>query len=644
MMKGTCLSSGYRYKMQPSINLPNLSAYTEMSRAALIGTEGRVSCGEMKNSNFSIVSLTSSEEELRSIDSQALGLSPDNINMAIDEAGLNSKRKSGSFSAYSVFSSYQSDSSLGLSELGSNAETDACGRCDDLLNQDVVIDMPAYSIDMPKVEEFDFNLLDPPLSETDELNTLLDLDSPDVSIKLQPLLDRIKDCKDLYQLHSLRAELFPDESAELSEVISFSRLFSEAEIKTLEQKCALERGFYNLHAWIEKHVPYSFRAGQNINLRCLLHALFQKDTSDNNPLFEALSTLTQEQVKKIAYSLTGLLIYLPTFIYQLPKFSDEIKRIRETGKVSGTLILKGAFFSSSLLYMTATLLLLGGVGSAANVVRMIASGINLLDVPAALCALAESWIDFYKYAAKHSIPARQFMVKESSHKTTMRIATETLTLMGSLAGKVCYELNTGSARLMLGIFGLNCANLPFQQNPFEAITIGAPLLKKERYVPSAEIDHLQCLAMCADFAAIASLIASLENNHGKVKYTFNGRRVLVENEKAFFSTLLTSFSTGNRAFLTKEALDKSLFFLHALYEGTYSSLNLPADFPVPIKVLFDRLDKLRASDLSCGTSNAVYEKCIAVMVKVFAFREHLAEKTINNNQQEDELVEVVVLK
>ncbi len=618
--------------MQNLTSLSNSSAHIDMCQAAVLGNQRELACGEMRSSNFSIVNLAQSEKELCSIDSQTLGLSPNNINMAIDEAGLNLRRKSGSFSAHSAFSSYQSESSLGLSELGSNAEA---GPCDYILNQDVVIDIP-------KVEEFDVNLLDPQPNEINELNTLLSPHFSDVSAKLQPLLDRIKDCKDLYQLHSLKAELFPDESAELNEIISFSRLFSEAEIKTVEQKCALEREFYNLHAWIERYVPYSFRAGQNINLRCLLHALFQKDTSD--PLFEALGTLTQDEVKKIAYSLTGLFIYLPTFIYQLPKFSDEIKRTRETGKISGTLILKGAFFSSSLLYMTATLLLLSGAGSAANVVRMIASGINLLDVPAALSALAESWIDFYKYAAKHSTPARQFMVQESSHKTTMRIVTETLTLIGSLAGKICYELNTGSARMMLGIFGLNCANLPFQQNPFEAITIGAPLLKKERYVPSAEIDHLQCLAMCADFDAIAGLVASLENNHGKVKYTFNGRRVLVENEKAFFRALLTSFATGNRAFLTKEALDQSLFFLHALYEGSYSALNLPADFPEPIKVLFDRLDKLRAKDLSCGTSNAVYEKCIAVMIKVFAFREHLAEKAINNNQQEDELVEVVVLK
>lgn len=505
--------------MQNSASLPNLSTHTEVHRAALVDSERRISCDENKDSNFSIVSLTSSEEEICTIDNQIFGLniSPD-VNLSqyslhavsVDDRSNSTRRNSFLSAASSEFEgdlsllgahfltnsallSHRSESSLALSELEFERESDteegACGGYDEPLDQNLSIDINAYdfepvfldacSIDMPKVEDFDVNLLDPLLSEVNELGAALSLHSPEVAAELHPLLDRIKNCKDLYQLHAIRAELFPDENAGLSEIINFSRSFSEAEMNTVEQKCALERGFYKIHAWVEKNMPYSFRAGQNINVRCLLHALFQKSNSDYHPLLEAFGTLTKEQVKKIAYSLTGLFIYLLTLIYQLPKFTDEIKRSCETGKVSGTLILKGAVFSSSLLYVTATLLLLGGAGSAATVVRMVAGGINLLDVPVALITLAESWIDFYKYGTNHLTPARQFMVKESNHKTTARITTEALALVGSLAGKICYESNIGSARMMLGIFGLNCANLPFHQNPFEAVAIGPPLLKKK---------------------------------------------------------------------------------------------------------------------------------------------------------------------
>lgn len=530
------------------------------------------------------------------------------------------------------------DSQLSINDILDGIDVNSINR-NHIENKDVIIDI----VDTPSSSS----------NNTSETRSLLSssLNGDDMFIEIDERITKILECKYKYQLDSIVGDIIPKEDESAEKVSRIMRIYNEQYNKVYSESHCLYKAYMSFHSYMEKLLPYSFRAGGSISFHLLIQALFfngdygsslsMSDSSGTtvtppttiktDAFLSSSLSLGLPQVRMIGDLIAASLFHAPTILYQYPKLVDEINQCLEKRTITGSVIARLALCITSTLLTISPLLMLGGAAKAGTIMRYVGRGVSYLDIPLVLVILGESWYEAYKNGSSaNKNAAQRFISQESAFKTTQRVLTQGLSLISSLSGTILRSLEKGTAPEMMSLFIVNTLNLLFHQNPYEGSSSGLKALKRATYQHNYDAFNVQTIALYADLQCSDKITAPLFNIKDRLSYAVNLQRSGVADQVLILKETVKACSQGERAILDNEQEKQCLKAIDNIYYGDLNESDTDL-LPSEMKDFLIYLNKLHSNDVSCmSLGNEVNEKIIAVIIKTLAFRETVLNGGVEN--------------
>ncbi|MGL5290788.1 MAG: hypothetical protein ACRC9T_02510 [Vibrionaceae bacterium] len=371
--------------------------------------------------------------------------------------------------------------------------------------------------------------------------------------------------------------------------------------------------------------------------------------------------------------LAAVLFHFPTFAYQFPRLINEVRQAIAEHTISVALISRLILSCSSLLLISSAVASVaevsrGGNAAVGNGLYIAGIATSALGAPILLGSFVQAWMGYRRQRnfSLRNNSLQCFVSQENVLQISERILLRGLNLLSAIAGQVlistlgCIEFPAStnatvssnitactqpqitnataagestagnySISLSLGLgalFAVNCLNLCLQRRPFEIASNPRNCLRHHGYRFDPNAANLQYLSLHADLNFGPQLVTALQGLGGRLRFAFNGRRLTLEQQLAFFEKFIESLSSAETRYLNVEQSSRSLEILQDIFKERESSIPYEIqitdqNLPAAIVSFFTYLQRQVRADCWCLRGNRVYERIIAILLKALAFRE-----------------------